>query len=113
MHDHDGGTEKKKDELYLKLTQENKELKELSDCPNILTDWMTGNRMGPCEDCGHPKNKHPRQQQGKFCQVTIKLNGCFIFVLVAVISYIVAVISCHVIHGLPSIHGSYIYSAWE
>ena len=27
LHDHDGGTEKKKDELYLKLTQENKELR--------------------------------------------------------------------------------------
>jgi hypothetical protein len=25
-------------------------------CP----DWPVGSRTGPCEDCGHPKNHHPR-----------------------------------------------------
>jgi hypothetical protein len=69
---------------------------ELSDCPNLVTDWMLGNRTGPCEDCGHPKNKHPRQQ-GKFCQVAVRslkqhsIKLLFYFVLV--ISYIVAVIT--------------------
>eukprot|EP00732_Lithocolla_globosa_P002410 Lithocolla_globosa_v1_NODE_1565_length_2482_cov_16.247631.p1 type:complete len:765 gc:universal NODE_1565_length_2482_cov_16.247631:2415-121(-) len=33
---------------------------ELSDCGNLVTDWVVGQRHGPCEDCGHPKNKHPR-----------------------------------------------------
>lgn len=32
----------------------------LSDCPNLVTDWPVGERTGPCPDCYHPRNIHPR-----------------------------------------------------
>jgi len=32
-------------------------------CKNFYTDWAIGQRTGSCEDCGHLKTEHSREQQ--------------------------------------------------
>jgi len=32
-------------------------------CKNFYTDWAIGQRTGGCEDCGHLKTEHSREQQ--------------------------------------------------
>jgi hypothetical protein len=36
------------------------------NCQNLYTDWPVGSRTGNCEDCGHDKTNHSRQQIGDY-----------------------------------------------